>query len=394
LTVENDRIDAAERGTAKSKRRLLAGVIFFVVLGALIVLFFSMRHNNNSTSVKPATVSKQDTTAHVKVDTGSAPKDTPAVAPEVRKTAPRSPVVAKIVTTIVPSVNVHADTARDTARSDTGRAESDAAFLDRDSLGCKADTGELWVYPEPSGGQHRGPVLVALHGNRICTISWRIEPDTAWREFADTQIDIGKTGTLDFKAVDRCGRVMEPRQEYYEIAPVQTSVECPEAMEFVKIGNTQFCIDRYEWPNRKGAIPVSFVTLYQAMDSCYGAGKRLCTAEEWSLACSGPFSWKYPYGQRYEHNACVTADTIVRPSGSKPECRAYYGAFDMAGNLLEWTSTPAKANPQFNEVMGGFWESGSHSGCFDIRYSYFPQNRHNPVGFRCCKDASMRSSGN
>jgi hypothetical protein len=37
-------------------------------------------------------------------------------------------------------------------------------------------------------------------------------------------------------------------------------------------------------------------------------------------------------------------------------------------------------------VMGGFWQSGPRSGCFDIRYSYFPQNRHNPVGFRCCKD--------
>jgi formylglycine-generating enzyme required for sulfatase activity len=65
----------------------------------------------------------------------------------------------------------------------------------------------------------------------------------------------------------------------------------------------------------------------------------------------------------------------------------------MAGNLAEWTSTPSPQNSSFNNVMGGYWESGSQSRCADARYSYFPQNRHNPVGFRCCKDAYMQGGG-
>ncbi|HAJ79773.1 MAG TPA: hypothetical protein DCO75_08365, partial [Fibrobacteres bacterium] len=76
--------------------------------------------------------------------------------------------------------------------------------------------------------------------------------------------------------------------------------------------------------------------------------------------------------------------------GKKPECRGYFGVFDMSGNLAEWTGTKSGKNSRFYNVMGGFWESGPQSGCFDARYSYFPQNRHNPVGFRCCSNARPR----
>jgi len=104
------------------------------------------------------------------------------------------------------------------------------------------------------------------------------------------------------------------------------------------------------------------------------------------VACAGPYTWKYPYGQRYEPYACVTHDTMAVPAGSRPECRTFFGAFDMSGNLLEWTGTRAVENNAFTYAMGGFWESGPKSGCQDKRYSYYPQNHHNPVGFRCCSD--------
>lgn len=268
--------------------------------------------------------------------------------------------------------------------SNSGSAETDAGKVPGN---CGSDTLALWVFPEPSGGLHHGKVAIRFQANKPCSISWRTGPDTAWREWDGGPVAIERTTTLVFKAIDRCAHAMETRQEYYEIGRKETAGACPDNMDLVKIGSTQFCIDRYEWPNRKGAVPFSYVSLYQARDSCFAAGKRLCSSEEWSLACSGPYSWNYPYGQDYERYACVTHDTTARPSGSKPECRAYFGTFDMAGNLLEWTNTPAKENNLFNNVMGGFWQSGPRSGCFDIRYSYFPQNRHNPVGFRCCKGA-------
>ena len=253
---------------------------------------------------------------------------------------------------------------------------------------CAGDTIAPWVYPEPSGGLHRGPVSIRFEANKPCSISWRLEPDSLWHPWVERSLSIDRTVTVVFKAGDRCGRSMEERREFYEIERATAASPCPEEMDYVSIGSTNYCIDRYEWPNRKGMVPLSYVSFYQATDSCFVAGKRLCSSEEWSLACSGPYGWKYPYGQNYERHACVTHDTSARSSGSKPECRAYFGSFDMSGNLLEWTATPSKENRQFYQVMGGFWESGPQSGCFDIRYSYFPQNRHNPVGFRCCKSLS------
>jgi hypothetical protein len=315
----------------------------------------------------------------------------PSARPSARDTAGRA------VAAIDSAARAAADSAK-IAAADSVRA-ADTAAVDSDAVmfgdvpgqpDCANDTVAPWVYPEPSGGLHRGPVAVRFFANKRCTISWRSEgPDTAWKLYDDTAVTVDKTVTIAFKAVDRCGHAMKIRQEYYELAAFAGAAVCPQGMELVKIGAMRFCVDRYEWPNRKGTLPQSYVTLYQARDSCFSAGKRLCTSEEWSLACSGPYSGRYPYGQDYEPRACVTSDTSARPSGFKPECRAFFGAFDMSGNLLEWTGTPSRGSPGYYNVMGGFWKSGIKGGCFDVRSSYFPQNRHNPVGFRCCKDAAV-----
>lgn len=266
-------------------------------------------------------------------------------------------------------------------------ADSEAVFFGSiNSTDCTNDTTAPWVYPEPSGGLFHGPLSIRFLSNKKSAVSWRMGTDTLWQRYDDKAISIEKTTTISFRAKDRCGQTMKERQEYYEIDRSASTGACPQGMDLVKIGTMRFCIDRYEWPNRKGVVPQSYVTLYQARDSCFTAGKQLCTSEEWSLACSGPYSWKYPYGQNYESRACVTSDMAPGPSGSKPECRAFFGAFDMSGNLLEWTNTTSRGAPGFYNVLGGFWQSGVRSGCFDIRSSYFPQNRHNPVGFRCCKD--------
>jgi hypothetical protein len=264
--------------------------------------------------------------------------------------------------------------------------EHAAVGVSAQKSGCSQDTQAVWAYPEPSGGLHHGSVTLRFRSNKPCTIVWQLSTDTAWHEYHDEAITLDTSAAVLWNAVDSCGNEMPTREELYEIETVQRTTLCPADMELAKIGTMQFCIDRYEWPNRKGALPVAYVSLYQAGDSCFAKQKRLCSSEEWSLACGGPYSWNYPYGQSYEIHACVTSDTAPRPSGFKSECRAYFGTFDMSGNLAEWTSTPAKEHRQFNNVMGGFWESGPRSGCRDIRYSYFPQNRHNPVGFRCCKD--------
>ena len=172
--------------------------------------------------------------------------------------------------------------------------------------------------------------------------------------------------------------------KYIRLEKKATSQLCPSGMVLIDSDTGRFCIDMYEWPNKKGIVPTTYVSYYQAVDSCTNAGKRLCTSDEWILACSGPGKNPYPYGSDYDLYACVTNDTVLRPAGSRSSCKGFFDVFDMSGNAAEWTSTRAQKYSQYYNVMGGFWDSGRQSSCYDVRFSYFPQNRHNPVGFRCC----------
>lgn len=303
---------------------------------------------------------------------------------KIKKVDKKKAVSKRIDSTLSPPV-----VQKDSAVADSGETSTDSIIFTTDL--CIEDTASLWVYPDPSGGLHRKAIAVALIANKTCTIRYRILGSQSWIEYRGEDIMVDSTLTLQFEAIDSCGKKMEMREEYYEIEILQTNSPCGSEMELVTVGNSSFCIDRYEWPNQKGAIPKAYVSLYQAMDSCYSVGKRLCTSEEWMLACSGPQTWSYPYGQRYERYACVTHGKSVSHSGSKPECRSFFGAYDMSGSLLEWTSTRVTDKRQFYYVMGGFWESGQQSGCSDKRYSYYPENQHNPVGFRCCADIPLNS---
>jgi hypothetical protein len=288
-----------------------------------------------------------------------------------------------------------ADTAKSNNLPDTLTLhhEDSATINKTDSIvdPCKTDTTSLWVYPDPSGGLHKKTLQVYFVSNKPAIIEWKFENESDWKQFAGNPITIDVTATIEFRAKDSCGRQLEKRAEYYEIERAESIQYCPDGMEYIKVGANKYCIDRYEWPNRKKAEPLSYISKYGASDSCYSVGKRLCSAEEWMIACMGPYSWKYPYGQVYEGHACSTNDTAVRVSGSKPECRSFFGVYDMSGGLAEWTDTRAVENQQFYYVKGGFWESGPQSSCFDKRYSYYPQNRHNPVGFRCCQDTLIKS---
>lgn len=349
---------------------MAVAILFVSALGLLVLIFFIARHRGKKETI--AVAPPADTAAAWKPPTviPSVIDTTATSIPKVRKIPPAKPAAQPTDT-----AGIAADT-----------AAVAAIPVIPPKGGCAQDTPAVWAYPEPSGGLHHGPVTLRFRSNKPCAIVWQLSTDTAWHEYHDEAITLDTSVAVLWNAVDSCGNEMPTREELYEIERAKKTTECPTDMELVKIGTMRFCIDRYEWPNRKGAPATSYVSLYQAGDSCFAKQKRLCSSEEWSLACGGPYSWNYPYGQNYEINACVTSDTAPQPSGMKSECRAYFGIFDMSGNLAEWTSTPAKENRQFNNVMGGFWESGPRSGCQETRYSYFPQNRHNPVGFRCCKD--------
>jgi formylglycine-generating enzyme len=211
---------------------------------------------------------------------------------------------------------------------------------------------------------------------------------------------------------------------------------CPPGMLAIpgaaKVG---FCVDRFEaslvtlagdsWspfvhpdgtPLRavsvEGAVPQAYVDAVSAADACAHAGKRLCTDAEWLRACRGPSGAFYPYGDALEVGVCNdhrdlhpavqyfgTSDAwiwsalgnacidqlpgTVAPAGSFDGCVTSEGAFDMMGNLHEWTADPA------GTFRGGFYVDTALNGpgCLYATTAHDVSHWDYSTGFRCCADA-------
>jgi len=121
------------------------------------------------------------------------------------------------------------------------------------------------------------------------------------------------------------------------------------------------CIDIFEFPNQPCELPVVWVAPIQAKIICEMQGKRLCTQEEWTLACrGGPEGGdyqKFAYGDEMDLEICntnkpakenspgcdggsassawKTCGTNTEPAGAFPQCRSRFGVFDQHGNVAE-----------------------------------------------------------
>ncbi len=157
--------------------------------------------------------------------------------------------------------------------------------------------------------------------------------------------------------------------------------------------------------SRPGVLPWRSVTWLDADVACAAAGARLCSEAEWQAACEGPTNLAYPYGDVYQPNACngndfdsdCTApdDDRLHPTGTAYGCPAPAlsscfspgGAYDMSGNLKEWTGTQVTVSPPAYRIRGGAYDNvASGLTCqFDFLAAeddYYFTN----LGFRCCVD--------
>src|SRR5580692_6042191 len=71
-----------------------------------------------------------------------------------------------------------------------------------------------------------------------------------------------------------------------------------------KLVHKRFCIDEYEYPNKKGERPLVMFKFPRAQQLCSAEGKRVCTETEWTTACEGPEYKPYPYGYARDPKAC------------------------------------------------------------------------------------------
>jgi hypothetical protein len=209
---------------------------------------------------------------------------------------------------------------------------------------------------------------------------------------------------------------------------------CPRGMLRVE----SFCVDRYEaslavvndddsltsWSpyfnpgdrrvralSLAGAVPQAYVSGTQSANACAEAGKRLCTDAEWLRACQGPASTTYPYGDTRDPGICrdsriphpaveyfgTSEDWIwsmldhpcldqlpntVALTGAHAGCVTAEGAFDMMGNLHEWTADPA------GTFRGGFYVDTTinGAGCLYRTTAHVASYWDYSTGFRCCAD--------
>jgi formylglycine-generating enzyme len=197
---------------------------------------------------------------------------------------------------------------------------------------------------------------------------------------------------------------------------------CHKFREYQKCGvpeeRRQFCIDRYEYPNKKGAHPVWNATWFEAQATCKSKGKRLCWQSEWTAACEGTKHQPFPYGWSRNHKKCNfdnlwiapksspsgflfnSKDPEVRllellrldesaPSGSMEECKSDFDVYDLTGNFDEWTINDEKPTEKsrWAALKGGAW-GHVRNACRPASHNHFPQENYYFWSFRCCSDAA------
>jgi hypothetical protein len=168
-----------------------------------------------------------------------------------------------------------------------------------------------------------------------------------------------------------------------------------------------FCIDRFEYPDVAGEYPVIMVNWNEAGAHCADQGKRLCTEDEWTFACEGEMARPYANGFARDRTACVidhpwrpvdfevfvarTGPRIVRelddlwqgePTGSRLRCRSPFGAYDMTGNVDEWTVTTHPEGLR-SILKGGYW-GPVHARCRTSTRVHNEDFYFYQIGFRCC----------
>jgi len=268
-----------------------------------------------------------------------------------------------------------------------------------------------------------------------CLVQQRCDQD---RDCVSGACDEASGSCVDYECLqdDDCGGFpFECVDEACEVVCGDDPLDCPEGMTSV-CGS--YCIDVWEASrqdataedggmedslsmSQPGVIPWysndAQVGMNQQLASaaCDGAGKRLCSAQEWELVCATLDETTYAYGDSYDASICNGIDTYcdcdgdgepdgdevfphcrdacdtdfhVMPTGSFPACTNSFGIFDINGNVWELVAS----DDGVNHYRGGAYNCSDSERLHRCDYDgaesgSFPSAK----GFRCCADGEPGS---